>query len=112
MEYFDQAQVEGEIQRLSKEKARELVKAELHELVNGFKKGRENDQDITLFDSVGIALEDYSALRFTYELSEKYGIGEELDMTPVLDDPKDLIEALNIELPSRIHDYIPVLSLN
>jgi len=95
VEYFEQAFIEGEIQRLSKAKASNLVKAEIHELVTGKKKGRENDSEITLFDSVGIALEDYSALRLTYELAEKYHIGEERNLTPVMDDPKNLMGLLN-----------------
>ncbi len=94
VEYFDQSFVEGEIQKFSEDEARQLVKAELYELVNGAKMGRENDTQITLFDSVGIALEDYSVLRLTYELAEKYGIGEELDMIPNVKDPKDLIGVL------------------
>jgi ornithine cyclodeaminase len=94
VEYFDQSFVEGEIQRLSKEEAEKLVHAEMYEIVTGKKKGRENDQEITLFDSVGIALEDYSALRLIYELAEKYNIGENRNLTPVLKDPKDLISVL------------------
>lgn len=94
VEYFDQSLVEGEIQRLSKEEAKELVYAELYEVVKGLKKGRENDQEITLFDCVGIALEDYSALRLTYELAEKYNIGEERNLIPVLKNPKDLISSM------------------
>lgn len=90
VEYFEQSIIEGEIQRLSKEKAKKMVYAELYELVNGLKKGRENDEEITLFDSVGIALEDYSALRLTYELAEKYRIGEESNLTPVVKNPKNL----------------------
>lgn len=93
VEYFDQSFVEGEIQRLSKEEAKKLVYAEMHELVAGLKKGRDNNQEITLFDSVGIALEDYSALRLMYELAEKYHIGEQLNLTPVIADPKDLLSA-------------------
>lgn len=95
VEYFDQSLVEGEIQRLNKEEAEKLVYAEMHELVTGAKRGRENDKEITLFDSVGIALQDYSLLRLTYELAEKYHIGEELNLTPVLRDPKNLISALS-----------------
>ncbi len=94
VEYFDQAFIEGEIQRLSKEKAKKMLYAELYELVNGSKKGRETDKEITLFDSVGIALEDYSVLRLTYELAEKYNIGEELNLIPVLKDPKDLMSVI------------------
>ncbi|MBI2443392.1 MAG: ornithine cyclodeaminase [Candidatus Levybacteria bacterium] len=94
VEYFDQSIIEGEIQRLSKAKAKKLVYAELHELTTGSKKGREDDREITLFDSVGIALEDYSALRLTYELAEKCGIGDEFLMTPKINDPKDLLAAI------------------
>lgn len=93
VEYMEQSLSEGEIQRLGKNKARKLV--ELHELVCSLERGRENDEEITLFDSVGIALEDYSALRLTYELAEKYNIGEELNMIPKLQDPKDLISTLS-----------------
>lgn len=96
VEYFDQSLIEGEIQHLNKREAKALVYAELYELVNGSKKGRENDKEITVFDSVGIALEDYSALRLTYELTEKYDIGEERNLTPVVNDPKDLISALSL----------------
>ena len=66
----------------------------MHELVTGVKKGRVNDKEITLYDSVGIALEDYSVLRLTYELAEKYHIGEDFTFTPVLSDQKDLIGIL------------------
>lgn len=95
VEYFDQCVIEGEIQRLSKEEAKEMVYAELYELVNRSKKGRENNQEITLFDSVGIALEDYSALRLVYKLAGKYHIGEDRNVIPKLKDPKDLIAAIN-----------------
>lgn len=91
VEYFDQSFVEGEIQRLSKKEAKELVYGELYELICGFKKGRGSEQEITLFDSVGIALEDYSVLRLTYELTKKYNIGEERNITPLIRNPKDLI---------------------
>lgn len=95
VEYFEQSLVEGEIQRLNREQAKKLVYAQLDELIRGLKKGRKNDEEITLFDSVGIALEDYSVLRLTYELAEKYSIGEERNLTPVLADPKDLISGVN-----------------
>ncbi|MEI7579655.1 MAG: ornithine cyclodeaminase [bacterium] len=90
VEYFEQAFIEGEIQRLSKTKAKEIAKRELCQLLQGTESGRTNDQEITLFDSVGIALEDYSVLKLTYDLANKYGIGLELNLTPVLADPKDL----------------------
>ncbi|MDB5178831.1 MAG: ornithine cyclodeaminase [Patescibacteria group bacterium] len=94
VEYFDQAVIEGEIQRFSPAEAKERVYAELHELVTGAKAGRATDQDITVFDSVGIALEDYSALRLTYDLAKRYELGEDRNLTPLLDDPKDLVSLL------------------
>lgn len=94
VEYFDQSLIEGEIQRLKRNEAKKMVYAELYELVNGSKTGRKNDQEITLFDSVGIALEDYSVLRLTYELAQKYNLGEEGNFTPVISDPKNLMSTL------------------
>lgn len=95
VEYFEQSFIEGEIQRLSETDAKKKVYAELHELVKGNKKGRIKESDITLFDSVGIGLEDYSALRLTYELAEKYSIGEDLHLIPAQKDPKDLFSVLS-----------------
>lgn len=95
IEYFDQTKDEGEIQVLKKDLAKKLVHAELHELVKGLKIGRTNNKEITLFDSVGIAMEDYSALRLVYELSNKYKIGQELNIIPKLDNPKNLYEVLS-----------------
>lgn len=94
VEYFDQSVLEGEIQWYSEEEAKKKVHAELHEVITGKKKGRENESEITLYDSVGIGLEDYSVLRLTYELSEKYRIGKEMDLIPDLKNPKDLISLL------------------
>lgn len=94
VEYFDQTIKEGEIQRFTEEEARSRVYGELHELITGAKQGRENEKEITLYDSVGMGLEDYSALRFTYELANRYELGEERNFTPVLKDPKDLISLL------------------
>ncbi len=94
VEYLDQAMIEGEIQRFDKEEVKDKVHAELYELITGTKSGRENENEITLYDSVGIALEDYSVLRFTYELANRYRLGQELNLTPVLENPKDLISVL------------------
>ena len=94
VEYLEQSLVEGEIQRLTKAEAKSFVHAELYELVTGKKPGRVNDQEITLFDSVGIALEDYSALRLSYELALRHNLGKEYDFVPNITDPKNLLSAL------------------
>ncbi len=94
VEYFEQSFVEGEIQRFTRKEAEKAVAAELSEVISGKKVGRRNSREITLFDSVGIALEDYSILRLVYELAEKYAVGKDLDMIPVLKDPKNLYSAI------------------
>lgn len=91
VEYFPQTEEEGEIQGRGKS----VVYAELHELVSGKREGRENSSEITLFDSVGFALEDYSALSLVYALAEKHGIGERISLFPNPQDPKDLFSSLH-----------------
>jgi ornithine cyclodeaminase len=94
VEFVPQTEIEGEIQRLTPQERKTHVCGELWELVTHKKKGRESDGDITLYDSVGFALEDYSALRLVRDLSERYGVGTDLPMIPELTDPKDLISLL------------------
>lgn len=89
VEYFPQTAHEGEIQNLG-ENAKEYVHAELWQVIRGEKSGREADE-ISLFDDVGFALEDYSVLRLAYELAKEYHIGKEIELTPeYLEDCRDL----------------------
>lgn len=94
VEFLPQTRVEGEIQRLSPDEVKKYVKGEIWELVQKRKKGRESEFDITLYDSVGFGLEDFSVLRLVNDLSKHYGIGTELPIIPELADPKDLISLL------------------
>jgi ornithine cyclodeaminase len=60
-------------------------------LLSGKATGRGADADITIFDSVGFALQDYSALRFLHTLlHEERGSHRQIDLVPSLEDPKDL----------------------
>ena len=95
VEYFDQSIIEGEIQRYTAEEAKHRVHAELYELINGAKTGRASDSEITLYDAVGIGLEDYSALKYTYNLANSYSLGQEANLTPVLSNPKNLISLIS-----------------
>ncbi|PJD91366.1 MAG: ornithine cyclodeaminase [Legionella sp.] len=81
IEYFPQTHHEGEIQNLG-EQAQDHVYAELWEIISGKKPGRSNDQDISVFDSVGFALEDFSILRLCYELSQEYSLGKRISLIP------------------------------
>ncbi len=59
---------------------KEHVRAELAELVTGTKPGRTNRQEITLFKSVGSALEDAAAARLAYDEARAAGVGVEVDL--------------------------------
>jgi len=90
VEYKPQSLVEGEVQQCGAD----LIYAELWELVCKNKPGRQNNHEITLFDSVGFALEDYSILRVVYELAKEHQLGTEADLIPELNDPKNLFSIL------------------
>jgi|SRR6185437_442987 len=95
VEYTPQSAIEGEIQRLSPDEIKKMVYAEYWELVTGKKPGRENSEEVTIYDSVGFALEDYSALRLVYDLANKYNLGQDLGLIPPIKDPKNLYQVLN-----------------
>ena len=94
VEYFPQTHHEGEIQNLDAE-AEQLVYAEMWEILSGLKAGRVNDTEITLFDSVGFALEDFSVLRLCHQLAEEHRLGKVIDLIPdTLADCKNLFGLL------------------
>ena len=94
VEFFEQSFIEGEIQRFSEDVAKSLIYAELWELVINQKPGRTSDTEITLFDSVGFAMEDFSVLKLAHKLAEQYDIGTDANMIPPIKDPKDLFSVL------------------
>lgn len=92
VEYKPQSIEEGEMQQCPDYP----VYAELWELISGVKPGRVNNQEITLFDSVGFALEDHSVLRVVYKLALEYQLGMECPMVPELSNPKNLFGLLDL----------------
>ena len=98
VEYFPQTHHEGEIQNLGDD-ARDFVYAELWEIVSGIKPGRADSAMISVFDSVGFALEDFSVLRLCYQLAKDYKLGKEIDIIPeALADCKNLYGLLTDEI--------------
>jgi ornithine cyclodeaminase len=71
-------------------------------VLNGTAAGRSSEAQVTVFDSVGFALEDYAALRFMREQAIALGIGEPLPLIPALADPKNLFSALGTAPPRRM----------
>ncbi|HWF98605.1 MAG TPA: ornithine cyclodeaminase [Steroidobacteraceae bacterium] len=87
VEFEPQSRVEGEIQQLPAD----FAVTELTEVVMGRRPGRASDAEVTIFDSVGFALQDFSALRYLHRLHQELrGRHMEIDLIPDLEDPKDL----------------------
>lgn len=94
VEYFPQSSYEGEIQNLG-ESAIDYVYAELWEILSGAKPGRTDNTTISVFDSVGFALEDFSILRVCLALAQNYNIGKTINIIPEqLTDCKNLFGLL------------------
>ena len=55
------------------------IYGEIGELVSGTKKGRENDEEITLFKSVGLSIQDISTAYHVYQQAVEQGAGTEFN---------------------------------
>ncbi len=86
VEYPPQTRIEGEIQQL----APDHPVTELWRVIAGEVPGRTSAAEITLFDSVGFAIEDFSALRYIRARALETGLYDTLDMIADPDDPRDL----------------------
>ncbi len=90
VEYPPQTRVEGEIQNV----AEDHPVTELWQVIEGQAKGRTSASQITLFDSVGFAIEDFSALRYIRDRLDGTDLFDQLDMLADPDDPRDLFGML------------------
>lgn len=86
VEYAPQTRIEGEIQQL----AADHPVTELWEVLNGATPGRTSPSEVTLFDSVGFAIEDFSALRYVRDRLAGTSFYQELDLLADPDEPRDL----------------------
>lgn len=85
VEYEPQSRIEGELQQMPAN----FKVTELWQVLNKEAVGRASNEEVTVFDSVGFALEDFSAMRYL----EKYVLQRDalmLDLIPELMNPKDL----------------------
>ena len=90
VEYPPQTRVEGEIQQMPED----FPVTEFWQVVTGAAPGRRDGRQITLFDGVGFATEDFSALRFIRDQLKGTGLYQPLDMLADPDDPRDLFGML------------------
>ncbi len=91
VEYTPQTRIEGDIQQLPDDHP----VTEVWQVIAGKIKGRRDPRQITLFDGVGFAIEDFSALRFVHDLiKSRPEFADMLDMVADPDDPRDLFGML------------------
>lgn len=90
VEFEPQTRVEGEVQQMPAD----FPVTELWRVLSGQAPGRRGPDQITVFDSVGFALEDFAALHFMRDCAQQLGMLRTLALMPELDDPKDLFALL------------------
>ncbi|WP_371164243.1 ornithine cyclodeaminase [Buchananella felis] len=93
VEYTEQTRIEGEIQA----KPDDFPVTELWEVITGRREGRTSADQVTIFDSVGFAVEDFCALRYLEQAVEGTGFFEELDLIADPEDPKDLFGMIDLK---------------
>lgn len=86
VEFEPQSRIEGEIQNMPST----FPVTELWKIINGSVNNCDFQHGLTVFDSVGFAIEDFSTLRYIRHLSEKYRIGEKIELVPQPANPRDL----------------------
>jgi ornithine cyclodeaminase len=99
VEYEPQTRVEGDLQQMEAS----FGVTELWQVLSGQKAGRDTDAQITFFDSVGFAMEDFSALRYVYDLPQSMQLGADIALIPQLSDPKDLYQLIKPMAPTQAH---------
>ncbi|GAB6494759.1 ornithine cyclodeaminase [Bacillus sp. UMTAT18] len=55
------------------------IHAELGQIISGEKAGRENDEEITVFKSVGLAVVDIIVAKYLYERAVEQGVGNRIE---------------------------------
>ena len=90
VEYEPQTRVEGDIQQLSDDHP----VTEIWQVLTGNSSGRDSEDQVTVFDSVGFALEDFSMLRYLHKTALALNLGKDISLVPTMDDPKNLYSLL------------------
>ena len=103
VEYEPQTRIEGDLQQMPAD----FAVTEFWRVLEGHAPGRRSAQQVTVFDSVGFALEDYSALAFLYDEAMALGLGAPLALVARAADPKNLFGLLHAEAPPQLRARRP-----
>ncbi|KQV26981.1 ornithine cyclodeaminase [Rhizobium sp. Root1203] len=101
VEFPEQTRIEGEIQQM----AADFPVTELWQVMTGEAIGRHSDTQITIFDSVGFATEDFSALRYLRDAVQGTDFFTELDLTTQPVDPRNLYGLFRRSAPGALGSY-------
>lgn len=115
VEFAPQTRIEGEIQQMPAD----FPVTELWEVITGTKPGRRSRGEITLFDSVGFATEDFSTLRYLHDVVQGTPHFSDLALLALPENPKDLFGTLRVAhhrkfpeiSPAASHPITPALSV-
>ncbi|WP_062203613.1 ornithine cyclodeaminase [Demequina salsinemoris] len=92
VEFHPQTFIEGEIQNLPEDHPT----IDLWRVVDGQLPGRTSADQVTVFDSVGFAINDFSALRFVRDRVSGTAYAAEIDLIAEPADPKDLFSVVSL----------------
>lgn len=105
VEFEPQTRIEGEIQQMPES----YPVTEFWRVVRGEAPGRSDARQITLFDSVGFATEDFSALRYIRGKLQDSDFFHQLDILADPDDPRDLFGMLQRAAANPAGSHAPAL---
>ena len=106
VEYEPQTRIEGDIQQLPAD----WPVVDLWRVLAGTEAGRQSAAQVTVFDSVGFALEDYSTLRYVLAQAVRLNLGVDVELVPSADDPKDLFRHTRAcTAPAGVSAGVPAL---
>jgi ornithine cyclodeaminase len=98
VEFSEQTRIEGEIQQMPAD----FPVTELWQVITGVAQGRTSERQITIFDSVGFAIEDFSTLRYLRDRVQGTGFYTDIDLLAEPSDPRNLFGILQGGTAPRI----------
>lgn len=99
VEFEPQTRIEGDIQQLEADSP----VVEFFRIVQGDVRGRESAEQVTVFDSVGFALEDFSALRYVHAMAQEHQVGKHIHLVPQPENIKNLYQLLELQPTKAAH---------